>query len=534
MSNALSDAMRQFQNQHYRAAEKSCRLALEHSPENADAHHLIGALLSLRGKNNDAIKHIEKALALAPDNIEIRHNLARGYRNLGRYEDAISAFDTVLQSWPTHAEVWVEKGFTLGLQGKFDLSAKALQGAIELGAIRPDVYSELGRAQTNLYDFVSADAAFEQALELDPNYSTAKINLAVSKENQGQADQSIKLYDEIPRSDSCAKEALYRRALALLLVEDIPKGWDAYAQRHEWGLALTCHGQVSAPFWSGENLKGKSLLVWTEQGPGDEILLGSMLGELNAHDADITIACSPRIAPLFLRSFPSFRIVQRSETKLPVKEIGRVDYQASLTEIGAALRPTMEHFTAPKPFLNIEEKRRQDLRDKYTADSNRQPVVGISWRSANKEARAQKSLNLQDLTSALNAQAVRFVSLQYGVSAEEQAALEEQSGLSLYFDPDIDPLKDMDGFAHQVAAMDLVISTSNTTVHVAGGLGTPCWTILAQGTGRPWYWFQNRTESMWHPSMHLYRQQTAGDWSAPLADIHEDFKEWVEQWPTQA
>jgi ADP-heptose:LPS heptosyltransferase len=90
-------------------------------------------------------------------------------------------------------------------------------------------------------------------------------------------------------------------------------------------------------------------------------------------------------------------------------------------------------------------------------------------------------------------------------------------GVAVYQDAEIDSLKDLDGFAAQVAAMDLVISVSNTTVHFAGALNVPVWTLLSAGLGLLWYWFRDREDSPWYPSMRLLRQQHLGDWGDVIA-----------------
>jgi hypothetical protein len=100
-------------------------------------------------------------------------------------------------------------------------------------------------------------------------------------------------------------------------------------------------------------------------------------------------------------------------------------------------------------------------------------------------------------------------------------------GVDILHDPDIDPLKDMDAFAAQVAAMDLVISTSNTTVHAAGALGIPAWVLLAAERGRIWYWFRDRTDSPWYPSLELLRQPAVGEWTQLLERCAEKLERWL-------
>jgi ADP-heptose:LPS heptosyltransferase len=111
------------------------------------------------------------------------------------------------------------------------------------------------------------------------------------------------------------------------------------------------------------------------------------------------------------------------------------------------------------------------------------------------------------------------VNLQYGETARELSEVQAEMGVSVLTDPDIDPLGDLDTFAAQVAAMDLVISSSNTTVHMAGALGRPTFALVPSNHGRLWYWFLERSDSPWYPSVRLFRQDEALGWQPTVAAV---------------
>jgi hypothetical protein len=145
------------------------------------------------------------------------------------------------------------------------------------------------------------------------------------------------------------------------------------------------------------------------------------------------------------------------------------------------------------------------------------PCIGLSWRSSNVAYGAQKSLALTDLAPLLQARPDLFwVDLQYGDTAAERAA----AGVELWRDPAVDPLQDLDAAASQVAALDLVITSSNTTAHLAGALGVPTWLLLpAPGFGLLWYWQLDREDSPFYPSVRCFRQAAPGDWGAVIAAL---------------
>ena len=117
-----------------------------------------------------------------------------------------------------------------------------------------------------------------------------------------------------------------------------------------------------------------------------------------------------------------------------------------------------------------------------------------------------------------------WVNLQYGDVGTEIAQLAERHGIAVHRDPEIDPTQNLDGLAAQIAALDAVVSSSNSTVHLAGALGRPCHVLLPAGRGRMWYWPREGETSPWYASIRLLRQQTAGDWSAVVTRAIESLR----------
>ena len=109
------------------------------------------------------------------------------------------------------------------------------------------------------------------------------------------------------------------------------------------------------------------------------------------------------------------------------------------------------------------------------------------------------------------------VDLQYGDSDMDRAQFEAETGVSVIRDKEIDSLKDLDGFAAQVAAMDLIVSISNTTVHVAGALGVPAWVLLPNAP--MWRWMIDRDDTPWYPLVWLFRQNKRGDWPGVMEKV---------------
>ena len=87
--------------------------------------------------------------------------------------------------------------------------------------------------------------------------------------------------------------------------------------------------------------------------------------------------------------------------------------------------------------------------------------------------------------------------------------------------PDVDTFNDMDALAALIRACDLVVTTSNTTAHLAGAVGAPTLLMLPFASGRHWYWHEEREDSPWYPSMQLFRQRQVGEWGDIIARVRD-------------
>ena len=299
----------------------------------------------------------------------------------------------------------------------------------------------------------------------------------------------------------------------------LSEGWPAFRSRIRalaGSLDLSSHTT-----WDGSPLDGKNILVWAEYGLGDEILFSSLLTTLIEKVASCTFVCSPRLVKLFKRAFPGISV-----HALGTVIEGDFDARLPLTDVAQWLRPSIKSFPAHSGYIKADLDRTRHLRQRYQL-SNDQKLIGISWHSAGAIGTGPfKSIALERWAPILDNSGIKFVSLQYGSCATEINAVNSALGSCITLDPEIESCGEMDTFAAQVAAMDLVISISNTTVHIAGALGKPVWALVPKGPGAHWYWFQDRDDSPWYPSLRMFRQKKQGQWDETIAEVTTQLKRW--------
>ena len=260
-------------------------------------------------------------------------------------------------------------------------------------------------------------------------------------------------------------------------------------------------------------------MVWGEQAVGDEVMFGTMLSDLQDMGGNIIIETADRLVPLFRRTFSQSKVLARTDPPDPNLFGERIDFQISIGDLGRYLRPKLSSFDKNHPYLLADSGQTEALNIRYGSLAKGRKRVGISWRSGIEHAGLARSLDRHSLAKLLLSEDIWWLSLQYGDIDEDLAEL-EKGGVSLpYVDRDVDPLKSMDDVATQIKCLDLVISIANTTVHLAGALGTKTYALLPHAAD--WRWRNEGQKCHWYPNVTLLRQTQPGAWSSVIDQLME-------------
>ena len=281
--------------------------------------------------------------------------------------------------------------------------------------------------------------------------------------------------------------------------------------------------QLPQSLWGGEPVAGKSMILSAEQGIGDQIMQLRVVPELLSGGARVAIEVDPRLFPLVERSFPEVRCAAHTVKPEAWLHDARFDFRASML---SAWRWTSagDGETVQRAYLKPDAERVRQFRSLWKKNGRRFQV-GLSWRSAAKKTGKAKSIDPSMFAPLFQHADVTFHSLQYDADADEVSALSEQLGQSISYDADGDPRNNVDRLAAQIAALDLVISIDNTTVHVAGAVGTMCFALLPCQSD--WRWGIEGRRTPLYSSLRLFRNRQTGRWGSVMAEISRDFEDWV-------
>ncbi len=526
-----------YQAGRYETAIAMIREAIAINPSQGAYHSNLGTIYQAQGDLDEAAFCYKHALTLQPDLAKTHYNLGTVLRGQNQLEGAAACYEQALALLPTLCEAHYNLGNIFQAQGKLDDAVGSYELALAIDPLHYEGRHNLGNALQAQHKLADAMNCYEQALAVNPDYAKAHFSLGTVLHALGKLDEASARYRTALALQPDFAEATFSQSLAQLLRGEYSAGWRNYERRWQTQEHTPPLREYSQPLWTGEKLASGRLLIWGEQGIGDEIMFAGVLPDAIRTGNRIILDCDARLLPLFSRSFAGMNIEVVSspasgdapgrDAEVQLAEPLPAEPQVLQPQVAAHLpcgslpglfRATKTAFAdTTSPYLIADAAERERFRTGY-ADGRR--LVGLAWYTNNRKTGRTRSIDLSLLVplfaSSLAGAGIRWVSLQYG----DHAALENQAsaaGAPLLIDRSVNQFADIDRFAAQVAAMDMVITIDNSTAHLAGALGIPTWVLLPFAPD--WRWLLERSDSPWYPSLRLWRQPTRGDWGAVVQRV---------------
>ena len=391
----LEEGISLHQSGKLQQAELIYQQILQFDPENAEVHNLLGLIAYQVGKLQIATKLINQAIELEPSQPKFFHNLGLVLKDQGNFVGAIRVYQKIVQVNPNDSEAYNNLGNVLQEQERFEEGIVAYRKAIEIDSNFADAYYNLGNALQKNGAVKDAIQAYHRVTEINPNHAEAYHNLGVLAQERGEMEDALQYYQYAIKVNPNYAEAHRHYGMALLLTGDFRHGWEEHEWR--WRRKNISYQKKSfpQPWWDGSTLDGKTILVWTEQGVGDEIMFASMLNDLLQMNTNIMVECEPRLVPLFQRSFLQIQFFFRDASPHPKLLNANIDYQIPIGSLGQWLRQDESCFKKPtSSYLLACPDRVSKLRKKYQALAKDKLLIGISWKSTNQRVGNIKSLSL--------------------------------------------------------------------------------------------------------------------------------------------
>lgn len=427
--------------------------------------------------------------------------------------------DKALETEPNDVHALILAAFLCEKEGKHGIGYSVAQRAVAVAPNDAAAWTNLGRSCDLLWRGEEAKECYRKALkrgDSPKNKSLVLLNHSAVLLQEGKFTAALAMAEqalELNKSDFKAKHNI---GMCQLAIGDYAHGWDNYAasvgntsNRPTWQYA-------DESVWQGE--AGGKVVVYGEQGLGDEISAASMFPDAIARARHVTLECDPRLANLYRRSFPRAS-VYGTRNKLEVEwktEDANPDYAISSFQLGGLFRRSVDQFPGT-PYLVADPDRMAMWRGLWA--SKGKPVIGIAWTGGVKNTAAHaRRWTLEQLLPVFRSQPnAHWVSLQYTDCVAEVEAFAASHGVDIKTYPFATLSKDYDDTAALVATLDRVVTMQQTALHVAGALGVS--TLVGLPSTAQWRYGETGSTIPWYDSVKLYRQREGETWGRVINAI---------------
>ena len=486
-----------------------CRQIISNFPAHADTLYSLGSFLHSAKNLDEAIALYQEALSIKPDQAEIYYNLGNALQEQEKYEEAIANYQQAIALSPDYPKAYNNWGTCLKALGRLDEAIAQYQQAIALDPNYAGAYNRLGNTLKKQGKIAEAIAQYHLALAIEPHYVEVHNNMALVLQTEGRLEEAIGHYNKSLQLRPNDATTHFARAFTWLLMGDLPSGWNEYEWR--WDDDIVAPRHFEQPLWDGSYLEGGTILIYTEQGLGDNIQFIRYVPLVKERVSQVIVECPECLVRLFANVPGIDRVVTQG------KALPEFDVQVPLMSLPRIFGTTLENIPASIPYLRPGTGETPVLRTDDAAIK-----VGFVWAGTDSylhDLTRYRSCSVDDFLELLDIPNLSLYSLQKEPSEEELKALHGggRAGetpalriLSLH-----EQLNDFADTAKAIAQLDLVISVDTAVAHLAGAMGKPVWVLLPFAPD--WRWMLNRSDSPWYPTMRLFRQSQPGDW--PFAQV---------------
>lgn len=523
-SHLLEKADKARSKKDYATCARLCEAVLKKTPNELGALE-IWALCALEcGKFDEAAKLGAKLADKLPSNPNGAMISSVALMNTSQDLAAAHILEKQLKHTPQEIGLLFNLHSAYASLGENTKALEMAMSAVALAPTNADAFNNLGASFHSVNRRKDAALAFQTALDLNPEHATARLNLV----NTGDLDDETLISETeyvLKNSKTRIQErilvgAIHNSAFSYFRTGKLKQAWEALEKGFN-PLIDSNRGRrpqrtFSKPRWNGEPLQGKRLMVWREQGLGDEIMFASMLPELLTLDAKVVLECEPRLVNLFQQSFPKFEV--RPEAYHQVFPFLNVhddfDLQIPIGSLGGIYRNSVEDFNRSGPYLKVDATLQQIYQARLAAQAGDKIKVGLCWRSGVvSPTRGASYTMLQDWSELFKSPDVCLVNLQYGQCEDELLVIEKEFGIEILRWEDTNLQNNLDALAALISQLDVVCSVGTAVAQMSGAVGIPT-LLCANGYG----WTSFGTKSYpFFPDIHLLIDEMNGDMQVAAA-----------------
>lgn len=473
------------------------------------------ALVFINLKEFDtAISILETALKLDDKNFEIIYNLGYCYHLLNNFEKASFYYKETLNLNPININALNNLGLIERDFGNINCAEKLFTKAISICFNKPFLHNNLGTINESCGNNALAIENFNTALSIDPNNVDALINLSNVYHYTNKPETSLEIIDKAVKLSPNNPTVRFNRALLLLRIGKLKEGFEEYEYRAK-RIDYPNYSFRKPRLTSLEEIKGKTILVYDEQGYGDTIQFCRYIKNLNSLGCEVKLLCHPPLVDLMKGCLGISQVIGR--TNLGDSDI-EYDYYIPLLSLGMFFESRLEEIKVNVPYILVDH----NLQEKWANDliKTGRLRVGIVWKGKQTPGNTHRTCKLENFVPLFNNKA-DFYSLQFDLQDEYQIEILKKYNVQNLGNK----IKTFNDTAAIISLLDLVISIDTSVAHLSCALGKQTWILLSSKCD--WRWHDFRSDSPWYPTATLFRQIEFNKWNTVFAEADKKLKELI-------
>ncbi len=456
----------------YEASVNECNTILKIDDKNTSALNTLGLCLLSLQKHSEANITLLKAHGIDENNIEVLNSLGRLNHELRKSKEA---------------EIYFNKAFV----------------------INPNTFETLN----NMAGFYLEESKYNKAIDfykkaeaLNPKNAILLNNLAktfVCINQVNEAEQYCRKAISIDKINDEFKKTL---SLILLKKQDFKNAWLFFDGRLALSNIIKKNQTlelVKNKIPKNEKIRSNSkILVLREQGVGDEILYGTMYDDLLNNFSNVKIECDERLMPLFKNSFSNFKnkFFKLGFFSNDSKKIDNFDYVIYSGSLGRYFRKDLNSFSKKTYLVPLKDYKDIELEKIIKTKDIK---IGISWKSFKNRYASEKSLSLEDFKNIFEINNSIFFNLQYGDIQNELDKFIKKEKYKIITLKNLDLFNNFSGLANLLTKLDLFVTVSNSTAHLASALGIKTILIKPENHASFHYWNYEDGKTPWYKSVSI-------------------------------
>lgn len=522
-------------------AWNTLKAAAASSPNDAVAYELLAHIAFLKGEEKLAYQFLAQACSLENCTGEALYHLGQHFLSSKKYTEAIALFEKSIQKNGEYFEALHDLGTCHANQGILDQAINYYSKALKIKSDTPELFFNLGRLQDELGNYLQAIKnydeainlktnyveawshkglafhelgsyekalnAFDAALNLIPNYPEALNFKAVTLYAMGRYTEALLCLDQAIAFKPNFSDALWNKATTQLVLGNFQDGWGNYEHRWTKSKSQPYRYPEAPPIDSNENLTGKKVLVWAEQGYGDTLQFSRYISLLMEQGAQVIFEVQKPLLNL-LRKNIHCQVVEKYDPTV------KVDYQVPLLTLPYVFKTTLTSIPPIYPKLNLSEQHSRKWGE-FLLRTNKKINIGISCsgnpKHLNDHNRSMPLANFLPLLEIAN-----LYLIQKGVKGDDLQCLNAYPEIQY---PGND-LMDFEDTAAIANAMDFIISVDTSLVHLAGIMEKKIFVLIPYSP--EWRWMSEGSTSPWYPTAKIFRQNKRGDWETVIDQVKKE------------